>query len=225
MITHRPSALVVCLLSVHSHFLAYTLASTNINKSAPNLVKIFMTIRSQMNLIMDLIGPEHQELFALDFKKKLLYFTHTLASTNINQSAPNLVKIYMTIRSRMSFDFGSNQTRTTWVICPWIEKNCYVSLCSHSSIYKYQPISTKLGQNIYDRKISDVWFWVWLDHNTQVICPWIKKIAMFHFVYTLASTNINQSAPNMVKIYMTISPRMSLILDLIGLEQPELFAL
>ena len=32
-------------------------------------------------------------------------------------------------------------------------KNCYISLCLHSSIYKYQPISTKLGQNIYDHKI------------------------------------------------------------------------
>ena len=25
----------------------------------------------------------------------------------------------------------------------------------HSSIYKYGPISTKLGENIYDHKISD----------------------------------------------------------------------
>ena len=28
----------------------------------------------------------------------------------------------------------------------------YTFLCLHSSIYKYQPISTKLGQNIYDYK-------------------------------------------------------------------------
>ena len=27
--------------------------------------------------------------------------------------------------------------------------------CLHSSIYKYWPISTKLGQNVYDHKISD----------------------------------------------------------------------
>ena len=27
--------------------------------------------------------------------------------------------------------------------------------CLHSSIYKYLPISTKLGQNVYDHKSSD----------------------------------------------------------------------
>ena len=27
--------------------------------------------------------------------------------------------------------------------------------CLHSSIYKYQPINTKLGQNVCDYKISD----------------------------------------------------------------------
>ena len=90
VITHRPSASVVCPSVVRSHFLVYTLASTNINQSAPNLVKIYMTIRSRMSSIMDLIGLEHLELFALD------------------------------------------------------SKNCYSSLCLSSSIYKYQPIGTKL---------------------------------------------------------------------------------
>ena len=40
-----------------SYFL-YTLTSTNINQPAPNLVKMYVTIRSWMSLIMDLIGPE-----------------------------------------------------------------------------------------------------------------------------------------------------------------------
>ena len=52
-----------------------------------------------------------------------------------------------------------------------------------------------------------------------------KKKAIFHFVYSLASTNINQSAPNWVKIYMIISYRMSLIMGVIGPERLELFAL
>ena len=52
----------------------YTLASTNINQSAPNLVKMYMTIRSRMRLIMDLIGPELFELSALEFEN-LPYFT------------------------------------------------------------------------------------------------------------------------------------------------------
>ena len=47
----------------------YTLASTNIDQSAPNLVKMYMTIRSRMILIMDLIGPELFELSALEFEK------------------------------------------------------------------------------------------------------------------------------------------------------------
>ena len=51
------------------------------------------------------------------------------------------------------------------------------------------------------------------------------KIAENDFVYSLSSTNINQSAPNLVKIYVTIRSGMSLIMDLIGLELPELSAL
>ena len=48
------------------------------------------------------------------------------------------------------------------------------------------------------------------------------KIAESDFVYTLASTNIYQSTPNLVKMYVTIRLRMSSIMDLIG---PELFTL
>ena len=52
----------------------YTLASTNIDKSAPNMVKMYMTIRSQMSSSMDLIGPELSELSALEFEN-LPYLT------------------------------------------------------------------------------------------------------------------------------------------------------
>ena len=62
-----------------------------------------MPIRSQMSLIMGQIEPEHPELFALEFGKFAEYdFVYTLASTNINQSTPNLVKMYVIIRSQMS---------------------------------------------------------------------------------------------------------------------------
>ena len=55
-----------------------------------------------MSLIMGKIEPEHFELFALEFGKFAEYdFVYTLASTNINQSTPNLVKRYVTIRSHM----------------------------------------------------------------------------------------------------------------------------
>ena len=54
--------------------LVYTLASTNIDQSTPNLVKMYMTTRSRMSSIMDLIGPELYELSALEFEN-LPYLT------------------------------------------------------------------------------------------------------------------------------------------------------
>ena len=62
-----------------------------------------MPLRSPMSLIMGQIEPEYLELFALEFGKIAESdFDYTVASTNINQSAPNLVKVYVTIRSHMS---------------------------------------------------------------------------------------------------------------------------
>ena len=49
----------------------YTPASTNIDQSASNLVKMYMTIRSQMRTIMDLIGPELSELSTLELENFL----------------------------------------------------------------------------------------------------------------------------------------------------------
>ena len=51
------------------------------------------------------------------------------------------------------------------------------------------------------------------------------KIAEIDFVYTPSSTNIDQSAPNLVRMYMTIRSGMSVIIDLIGPELSELSAL
>ena len=60
-------------------------------------------MRSRMNSNMGQIEPEHPELFALEFGKIAEYdFVYTLASTNIDQSAPNLVKMYVILRSLMS---------------------------------------------------------------------------------------------------------------------------
>ena len=64
----------------------YALASTTMNQSAPDLVKMYVTIRSQMSLIMDLIRAELSELFALEFAKIAESdFVYTLASTNVDQ--------------------------------------------------------------------------------------------------------------------------------------------
>ena len=59
-------------------------------------------MRAQMSSNMGQIEAEYVELFALEFGKIAESdFVYTLASTNIDQSALNLVKMYMTIRSRM----------------------------------------------------------------------------------------------------------------------------
>ena len=52
----------------------YTVASTNVDLSTPNLVKMYVTIRSQVSSIMDLIGKELFELSALEFEN-LPYLT------------------------------------------------------------------------------------------------------------------------------------------------------
>ena len=47
----------------------YSLASTNIDQSVPNLATIHMPIRARMSSIKGQIEPEHPELFALEFEK------------------------------------------------------------------------------------------------------------------------------------------------------------
>ena len=56
-----------------------------------------------MSLIMGQIEAEHLELFALEFGKIAEYdFVYTLSSKNIDQSAPNLIKMCVITRSRIS---------------------------------------------------------------------------------------------------------------------------
>ena len=61
--------------------------------------------------------------------------------------------------------------------------------------------------------------------NWELFALEFGKIAESDFVYTPASTNIDQSASNLVKMYMTIRSRISSIMDLIRPELFELFAL
>ena len=62
-----------------------------------------MPIKSRMSSILEQIESEHPELFALEFGKIAESdFVYTLASINIDQSTPNLVKMYVTIRLWMS---------------------------------------------------------------------------------------------------------------------------
>ena len=91
----------VQLPSVHN-LLVNTIASTNINQSSLNLVKMYMTTRARMTSIMEPIGPELSKLSSLEFENLSYLTVYSLASTNINQSSLNLVKMYMTTRARMS---------------------------------------------------------------------------------------------------------------------------
>ena len=85
----------------------YTLASTNINQSSPNLVKIYVTIRFRMSSIMDLIRPELLELFALDFEKIAeADIVYSLAFADVDKLEPNMVTVSMTMRSWMSLILG-----------------------------------------------------------------------------------------------------------------------
>ena len=62
------------------------------DQSVPNLATIYMPIRSRMSLMMRQFEPEYPELFALEFGKIAeTDFVYARVSTNINQSAPNLV--------------------------------------------------------------------------------------------------------------------------------------
>ena len=85
----------------------YTLSSAYKDKSAPNLGKIFMSNRIWMSSIMGPIKPEQLELFGLElWKIAALDFVYSLASTNINKSAPDLLTMNMSIRSQMSLIMG-----------------------------------------------------------------------------------------------------------------------
>ena len=145
---------------------AYTLASTNIDQWTPNLVNMYVTIRSQMSSIMDVIGLELFELSAFELEFAIFDFVYTLVSTNIDQSVPNFVTIYMPIKSQMSLIMGQIEPE-------------------HLELFALE----------------------------------FGKIAESDFVYTLASANINQWAPTLVKMYVTIRSLMSSIMVLI---EPEL---
>ena len=115
----------------------YTPASTNIDQSAANLVKMYMTIRSRMSSIIDVIRPELFELSILELEN----FPYlTLFTLYICKYWPISSKLGHNIYAHKvsdEFDYGTNWTRTFRVICPWIWKNCWIRLCLHSSIYKY----------------------------------------------------------------------------------------
>ena len=153
---------------------------------------MYVNIRSWMSLIMNLIGPELLSYLPLNSKIGHIWLR---LHPNICKYWPISTKLGHNIYTHKvsdEFDYRTNRIRTYGVICPWIWKNCWILLCLHFSIYKYLPISTKLGQNVYDHKISeDFNYGCNRTRTLRVMYPWIRKFSIFDFVYTLASTNIN----------------------------------
>ena len=133
---------------------------------------MYVTIRSRMSSIMDLIRPELIELSALEFENLPYLTVYTLASANIDQSVPNLATIFIPINSHMSWIMGQIESE-------------------HPELFALE----------------------------------FGKIAESDFVYTPASTNIDQSAPNIVKMYVTVRSLMSFIMDVIRPELSELSTL
>ena len=112
-----------------------------------------MPIRSQMSLIMEQIEPEHPELFVLEFGKIAESDSvYTLASTNINQSAPNLVKMYVIIRSRMRLIMDSIRPELSEIFP--LE---FAEIAESDFVYTIAStnVSTKHGYNIYGNEILD----------------------------------------------------------------------
>ena len=77
-------------VKIAEYYFVYTLSSTNNDQSTPNLVKMYVIIRSQMSSVMDLIGPELSKLSALELENLpyLTLFTlyYLLILTNQHQT-------------------------------------------------------------------------------------------------------------------------------------------
>ena len=98
--SEQPKLFALEFVKIAESDFVYTLASTNINQSAPKSVKMYVNIRSWMSWIMDLIKPELSEKFALEFAKNAeSNFVYTLATANVDQLVPNMVLMYVTLRS------------------------------------------------------------------------------------------------------------------------------
>ena len=80
---------------------------------------MYVTIRSQIRLIMDLIGPELSELFPLKFAK--IAESDFCLHHSIYKCRPVSTKHGHSIYDDEildEFDYGSNLTVTSGVICP-----------------------------------------------------------------------------------------------------------
>ena len=113
---------------------------------------------------------------------------YTLSSTNIDQSAPNSVKMDVIIRSQMS------------TIMDLIESEPFELSALELENLLYLTVYTLASADIVEQIKPE---------HLELFALEFGKIAETDFVYTLASPNIKQSAPDLVKMYVTIRSRMS----------------
>ena len=74
----------------------YILASTNVDQLVPNMVTMYMTMSFWRVRLW--VKSDSNIWSYLPLNKETL-FNYTLALTKNNQSAPNLVKVYVIVRS------------------------------------------------------------------------------------------------------------------------------
>ena len=68
----------------------------------------------------------------------------------------------------------------------------------------YHPVSTKFWKNIYvQQNLNEFDYGPIGLEELELFALELGKIAAFDFVYSLASTNTNQSAPNLVTMNMS----------------------
>ena len=85
-----------------------------------------------MSFIMVIIGLEHSELFVLELGKIAeLDFVYALASINIHQSIPNLIKMNTIIKSRMSSIMCEIRPELSKLFAVELENLPYLTLFTH----------------------------------------------------------------------------------------------
>ena len=106
--------------------------------------------------------------------------------------------------------------------------NRYIWLCLHSIIYKYRPVSTKHGQNIY---VTVQQYLNEFDHGsnwtrtTGVICSWIGKYCCIRLCLLSNIYKYKPMAPILVTMNMSIRSQMSLIMSQVIPDQSVLSTL
>ena len=133
------------------------------------------------------------------WKFAIFDLVYTLASASIDQSVPNLATMYMPIRCLMSLiaehpelfalEFGKLLNLTVYTL---VSTN--INQSTPNLVKMYVTIRSRM--NLIMDLIRPV--------LSELFALNFKKNSVSDFVYSLASTNLDQLVPNMVTIYLTM---------------------